>query len=202
VTKINLLPPEIAEKQKAQQRLTYFSGGLVAVSLLLLFVYLILIGQVYQENRLLQRLREDNHKLEESIAKYKDYDKQQNELHQREKTLAQIKEKEILWSHILNEVSLVIPNDVWLNLFTGDVADNDILISGYSFDHPAVAKWMIRQKEINKLQDIELIFSEKTEISDQKVVKFQTSAQLTGIEPTAGPDAAGQNSQNNQAKGK
>lgn len=189
MTRINLLPPEIIERQKASQKVLYFSGGLIALVLLLTLVYLMLVWRVSQENRLLQQLKEDNKRLNEIIAGYKNYQERQNELQRREKILTQAMEDQVLWSHILNEISMVIPSDVWLNSFIGDVASG-ISVKGYTFDHPTVAKWMIRQGEVKKLTAVELRLSQKTELEAQKVIEFETGAKLAGITPPAATQGA------------
>lgn len=190
MTRINLLPPEIIERQKASRKVTYFSGGLIALVLLLTLVYLMLVWRVSQENVLLQQLKGDNQRLKDIVAGYKTYQDKQNELQRREKILTQAIENRLLWSHILNEISMVIPSDVWLNSFTGDVTSG-ISVRGYTFDHPTVAKWMIRQGEIKKLTEVELRLSQKTELEAQKVIEFETGAKLVGITPpVATPGAA------------
>lgn len=190
MTRINLLPPEIIERQKASRKVTYFSGGLIALVLLLTLVYLMLVWRVSQENVLLQQLKGDNQRLKDIVAGYKTYQDKQNELQRREKILTQAIENRLLWSHILNEISMVIPSDVWLNSFTGDVTSG-ISVRGYTFDHPTVAKWMIRQGEIKKLTEVELRLSQKTELEAQKVIEFETGAKLAGITlPVATPGAA------------
>lgn len=189
MTRINLLPPEIIERQKASRKVTYFSGGLIALVLLLTLVYLMLVWRVSQENVLLQQLKGDNQRLKDIVAGYKTYQDKQNELQRREKILTQAIENRLLWSHILNEISMVIPSDVWLNSFTGDVTSG-ISVRGYTFDHPTVAKWMIRQGEIKKLTEVELRLSQKTELEAQKVIEFETGAKLVGITPPAATPGA------------
>jgi len=182
VTKVNLLPPEIIERQRARQKVAYLSGGMIVLSIFLLLIYLMLIGRVYQESQLLSKLKEDNQQLEAAVSKYKPYEEDQKELERRKAILRQAMDGQILWSHILNEISMVIPSDVWLTKFSGD-ASSGVLMDGYTFDHPAVAKWMIRQGEVKKFSDIELGFSQKAELEGQEVIQFETSAGLVGVKP-------------------
>ncbi len=182
-TWINLLPPQILKKRKAKKILSLFVEGIIVFILLLLFVFGALSFRVYQERKVFSENRNENLRLNKQIAELKVYEAKQGELQRLEDILKRALAGRILWSRILNETSMIIPSDVWLSGFTGDAAAG-ISFKGYTFDHPAVAKWMVRQKEIDILNNIELLYSRKSELNKQNVIEFNTTARLAGTKPT------------------
>lgn len=178
-TWINLLPPEILKKRKVKRMLSLFLLGLGVLLLLLFFIYLALSFRIYQEQQIVSKHKQENLKLNSQIAELRIYEAKQAELLRLEDVLKRALAGRFLWSRILNEISMVIPSDVWLSSFMGDTAAG-IALKGYTFDHPAVAKWMVRQKEIKALSKIKLIYSKKSELEKQNVIEFNTTAKLGG----------------------
>lgn len=187
-TWINLLPPEIQQKRRAKRLITFFLLGFVVLILFMFFVYGALSYRVYQQEKLLSERKQQNIKLTTQIAELKGYEAKQAELQKLEDATNRALAGKVLWSRIMNELSMVIPSDVWLVDFTGDAAAG-VSLRGYTFDHPAVAKWMVRQKEIKELANVGLQYSKKAEIEKQNVIEFSTTAQFAGAQAAPAPQA-------------
>ncbi|MEW6188683.1 MAG: PilN domain-containing protein [Actinomycetota bacterium] len=183
MTNINLLPPEILGKRRAERILVYSFVGIVVLVFILFFVYTINAWVIGQEERELSAIKIENQKLEEVIAEYEIYEKKKAEVEKWEGILKTAMEGEVSWSKLLNEISMVIPSDVWLTSFKGDM-NAGINFQGYTFTHNSVAKWMVRLKEIKHLTEIWLNASEKTEVEEQEAIQFETTSQLKTAKPS------------------
>lgn len=179
--KINLLPEGILRQREARQRFELVLTSVILIFALFAVTYLALSWRLYNEGKILAQLEGDNIKLKKTLNEYKEFVKWRDELKERKTIAANAMTGETRWSFVLDEISMVIPNDVWLKEFQGD-STTGIIARGYTFNHPAVAKWMVRQADIKKLTDIDLRISELTEIAKTKVISFETSAQLVVAE--------------------
>lgn len=174
---INLLPPEIQQVRESRQRLALVVAAVIIVFSFFAMTYLALTWRLYHENKILAQLQEDNIKLKKTLAEYKEFETWRNELKKRNEVLGMASASEIRWSFILDEMSMVIPTDVWLNSFSGD-GESGLKIQGYTFNHPAVAKWMVRFADVKKIKNIDLSYSQATEIEQNKLIEFQTTGEL------------------------
>ncbi len=117
--RINLLPPELAEKRRTRQLL----GGMVAAGVgLIVLLVLVYVGQQARLSSQKDRLTEQERRngvLQRQVAQLGQFSRQQDELKRKELLLNAITKNEVLWSSILTELSLVIPPDDWLTNFTG-----------------------------------------------------------------------------------
>lgn len=185
-TLINLLPPEVQEKRRAERTVVYIVVALTALVVLLVVIYLINGLRVIEAQGRLAEIKAKNAKLEASITEFQIYEKRRNEVIERQKLVKQALVGEVLWHRILNEVSMVIPTDVWLVDFTGDPSAG-VSMTGfspdYAFDapdvgHKPVAKWLVRLGEINEFKDIWLNSSEKSSLFGFGVINFSIKAKL------------------------
>jgi Tfp pilus assembly protein PilN len=182
VTHINLLPPEIREKRAAERRILVMIASGVAVLMVLLGVYVFLGILVGQEQGILASLENQNARTEQAIKEYQVFETQRLEVETKKKTVSDAIKGEIPWFKLLNELSLVIPSDVWLTGFTGHEVDG-VQIQAQAVDsasdspdggHKPVAKWMVRLSEIPMLTEIWLASSAKGE----GTVLFATTAKV------------------------
>lgn len=201
MTRIDLIPPELVERQRARRIIALTTVIFVVV----LFGIAFLTGLSYLQKVLvsgrLETIRIEKAKVDKSVEKLKVYEERKNLLTSREKILAGITKDQVFWSSILNGISMVIPSDVWLKTFKGDVSaalkaketkagaaptviTPDITITGATFSHSAVARWLVRLSEINQFRSIWLVSSEEKEVgaTGQKQIEFNTTATLTQLE--------------------
>jgi hypothetical protein len=100
----------------------------------------------------------------------------------------------IAWDRILREVSLVIPDDVWLETMTtggpessaappppgqaAPSAGGSFSITGYTYSHDGVARLLARLSVIPHLQKVKLGSSQLDAEGPRAIVKFTVTADL------------------------
>lgn len=187
--RINLLPPEILKRREAQKHFILTTIVVVIIFVFFAVTYLALSWRLYNENSILAQIEADNIKLQKTLNEYKEFETWQAELKQRREILNKALEAEVRWSFILDEMSIVIPTDIWLAEFSGDASEN-LSFKGYAFSHPSVAKWMVRQADIKKINNIDLVYSELTDLNDIPVINFETTAELVFAAPKTATSSA------------
>ncbi|HDP69221.1 MAG TPA: hypothetical protein ENN38_00200 [Actinobacteria bacterium] len=174
---INLLPKEIIEKRHSERRIIYFGVGTIILIFAMAVTFASLNWKIGQEENALEKIKVEQQKVNAEITKYKIYEERQAELQRRQNILNTALANEIAWDKFLNEVSMVIPGNVWLvsmNLDSGSIA-----YQGYTFDFPSVAKWLIRLDEIKPLKNIWLGGASKTDLEGHEVIQFDSTSHLT-----------------------
>ena len=191
--RINLLPPEIRERQRARRRVV----AVVAVGL----VVLLLLGGFYLLQLMrLNDLRDDleaqqarNNELRAQIAELQDVAALQQQLADSQQLLADLLANQVYWSGILRDISLVIPGETWLNGLTGTLLGAEegteveaapglvgsISFTGFAFDHRDVALWLSRLEDVRGFINPWLATSTKTLIEETEVVNFTNSVDLS-----------------------
>ena len=194
--RINLLPPEVLERQATRRRtVMVFTGGII-----LLFV---IAGFYFVQVFTLQGVEDDietqeaiNAQLEAEIASLQDVAALEQEIERTRTVLAELLADRVLWSGVLRDISLVIPGEVWLNglsaqlglavapeetgepVATGAVV-GQISFNGFAFDHRDVALWLSRLEDVRGFINPWLSSSAKTKIGDREAVTFTSSVDLS-----------------------
>lgn len=202
MTRIDLIPPELVEQQRARRIIILMAVVFGVVVLAVAFLTGALVVQRTLVSGRLTQIQTEKGKVDGEIAKLKVYEERQKQLDEREKMVKQLSANQVFWSSILNGVSMVIPHDIWLKDLNADVsavvkakttagaqqsqAKATIKMSGYAFNHSAVARWLVHQSEIPELRDVWLDSSESKTVGTQKLIEFQTTATLTQFATAAG----------------
>ena len=119
-----------------------------------------------------------------------------DEQKRRATALADALSRRVAWDRILRNVSLVLPDDVWLSGLTATSpaaapgasppADGatGLSLKGYTYSHDAVARLLTRLAVIPDLENVELEKSGRTELGRRPIVDFAISAgvRLPGAE--------------------
>ena len=119
--RINLLPPEIYERQRIRRR----TAAVVAVGLIVLgalgafyFLQVLRLNEV-EDNIAAQEA--ENDRLRSQIAELQEIDVLQQEIEATRTLLNGLLADRVLWSGVLRDVSLVIPGQAWLSGLNGQV---------------------------------------------------------------------------------
>jgi Tfp pilus assembly protein PilN len=119
--RINLLPPELYERQRTRRRTAAVVVlGVIVLAALGGFYFL----QVLEENSVqadVDAQQAENSRLQGEINELQEIDLLQQEIDATRGLLTTLLSDRVLWSGVLRDVSLVIPGQVWLNGFTGQV---------------------------------------------------------------------------------
>jgi Tfp pilus assembly protein PilN len=122
VSQVNLLPPEIRERQKVRQR-TVLAGIIGAgVVLLVLAFYFLQSFNLSKANEDLEAQQQQNAQLSAQVSELQEFGDLQTELTEKRALAAQVFEGEIAWSGVLVDVSRIMPQEAVLNNFTATQA--------------------------------------------------------------------------------
>jgi Tfp pilus assembly protein PilN len=198
--RINLLPPEARVKASRERGLIYAVLLLVAVVVVLGLVYVWQSGIVNNKQDELSRIQAQQAVVAAEAAKLAPYAQLQATRTAMTATGKAIYEARVPWSTILEEVSLVIPENVRLQSMSCTVpasmqpgaaaaagpaaASTDVTFTGTTYTHKDVAEFMTRLGLIPQLKNIQLGASTGTAAtttttsSTPATVTFTVTAQL------------------------
>jgi hypothetical protein len=135
MVRINLLPREAIEKRKFEQRIGYvIAAGLIAAAVVgVAFVGLLLV--VNGTNNTLQRQLESNAQVQQQAQAYAIFEEKEATLGARSAVAQQALAGRIAWGQIANEVSLVLPDDLWVyRLLFDEDPESGMLYEGYALN--------------------------------------------------------------------
>jgi len=130
VSQVNLLPPEIRERQNIRQRTIVVAAIGGVVLLLILGFYFFQALQLSSAEDDLAAQEQTNNALQTQIAELQRYGDLQVELKSKQQLLATVYTNEVSWSGVLVDVSRVIPSDAQLTSFSGQVAAGTTPVEG------------------------------------------------------------------------
>ena len=121
MSQVNLLPPELRERQAIRRTtLLVVAAGLAALALIGIF-YFFQLQRLSQVQSDLEAQQSRNAQLESEIVSLQEFAALQAELASKEALVAQIFVNEVSWSSALLDVSRVIPDTSYLTNLTGQI---------------------------------------------------------------------------------
>jgi Tfp pilus assembly protein PilN len=187
--RINLLPKDILERRRYERFFIWVYAAGVLVVVALVGVWLVLGLQVQQKNRDLQSLQEQASQLRAEADAFAVFEQKQSDLTARQTVAQTALAGRIDWAKVSNEISLVLPSDVWAKSI---VASQDsglelTLVADDPVDAPdlgqkSVARTMVRLNDLSSLFDVWLKASSKGKIqqgdSQAQIIEFQLTTQV------------------------
>jgi Tfp pilus assembly protein PilN len=208
VKRINLLPPEQRVKASRERGLLWAILILVAVVAALGLVYLYFDQQVGDKQAELDDLTAQTAAVQQQIAALQPYAELQATRTSMSATAKGIYDARVSWSTILQEISLVIPDDVRLQSFSAVVPPTmlpgtavalppgtpattaDVTFAGTTYTHQDVADFMTRLGLIPQLTNVQLSASAgsgTTVAGADATVAFTITASLRPFMTSAPP---------------
>ena len=121
MSQVNLLPPELRERQAIRQTTSLVvAAGLAALALIGIF-YFFQVQRLSQVRSDLEAQQSRNAQLESEMVSLQEFAALQAELASKEALVAQIFVNEVSWSSALLDVSRVIPDASYLTNLTGQI---------------------------------------------------------------------------------
>jgi len=199
--RVNLLPPEIAEKHKVQQVQIGVGAAVLAVIVAMGFLYTQGKGSVDNAKGSLASAQSQQTALQGQINKLQYVTQTATQLDSAEATLTQATATEIHWSDYLGDLSLVIPSTVGVTQMTftealapgtlsnpsaagpivGNVAITGTGLSnnGSQFVHNGVAAWLDAATKEKGFASAWFSNAQEAYIGSVKVSNFASTVDLT-----------------------
>lgn len=162
MVRINLLPPEILAKRRYEKWYGYvflvFAVMLVIIAIF--YGYFLLSGS--QKNGDLQLLQEQSQKVQQQADAFGVFEQKEQDLLKRQSVVNTALASKIDMGKVSEELSLVLPDEVWLN--TMIVSEKEgITLTGYTprtpshsmdVSYKSVAKTLVRINELDDVSDV------------------------------------------------
>lgn len=195
--RINLLPPEILEKRKSERRLVYVVLAALLVVLVLAGVFAAVYMQQEAKAKEVARLEQELAETQQRANELQVFEAKSNELTRRKSVAETALAGRINWSKLYDELSLVMPADLWLTVLVTN-ENTGLTMDGYAVDsatdspdlgHKSIAKLLVRLADLDQLYDVWLTNAAKTVLNDDPTIQFSVTAGVS--ESTVASSGAG-----------
>jgi len=178
--RINLLPQEILEKRRFERDIRYVVLASVVALVVLFAVYGVLAIQVSQRNAELQDRKETEANLQAQAEAFAIFEEKESDLEARLVLADEALAGRVEWGRVANELSLIMPSDVWIVTLTTDEVEGVTMFARAvdsetdvpDVGHKAVAKTLVRLNDLEQLSSVWLGSSIKTEYEEKPVIDF------------------------------
>jgi len=194
--RINLLPPEQRVKAARELGAMYALFGLLLLVVVLGVIYVWQNGRISEKQGRVTALQADAQQAENQTAALQPYETLQSQRTSMADTAQQIYDSRVIWSSILQEISLVIPDTVQLTAINAAVPPSmlaggqlvggqggtsstaDITFTGNAMTHTDVAEFMTRLGLLPQVENIKLTSSTLTLVGNTALPLFVLTVQL------------------------
>lgn len=189
--RVNLLPPEIEELRRFRRIQVGLGAGVAAAIGVVALLLVAANGSVASANSEVEAATAEQSRLKAETAKYADVQAVYAQAQAAEVMLTEAMGEEVRYSRFLSDLSLSVPENVWLKNLTftqGEVPAavgstepgiGSVTVTGVGFSHDDVAVWL--ESLAGQPGYTNPYFSSSTEslIGPRTVVDFTSTAELT-----------------------
>jgi Tfp pilus assembly protein PilN len=189
--KVNLLPPEIAEQARFRKVQVGLAGGVLAAVGVVALLYVGASSSLSEANTELETATATSAQLQAESAKYADVTTVYANAAAAEAMLTQAMGEEVRYSQFLNDLSLTVPENVWIKnvsfaqaavppaLGSTEPGIGTVTFTGVGFKHDDVAVWL--ESLAKQKGYVNPYFSSSTEalIGTRKTVNFTSTVTMT-----------------------
>lgn len=195
--RINLLPPEITEKRKAEQRWKYVIAGAAALYIVIGIFWFFMFLQVTAKSADVAAREQEAQALNAQANAFKVFEDRKQALDARQAVADKALAGRVDWSKLFSEVALVLPADSWLTKLKADEkaftaegkcvdAVGDTGASGFK----PLAKLLVHMADLREIENVWLQSTTREEYQDQPVVSFVVGGDMTPTTSTVTPSGA------------
>ena len=189
--RVNLLPPEIAESARFRRVQYGLGGGLLAVVGVVALLYVFAVASVNNATTELETATATGTALRAETAKYADVQAVYARAAAAEAMLTQAMAQEVRLSQYLNDLSLTVPENVWVQnvsfgrtvvpLALGSAVPGigTVSVTGIGFKHDDVAVWLESLAKQQGYADPYFTRSTKGAIGVRETVTFTSTVTMT-----------------------
>ena len=175
--RINLLPVRAAQKKaRLQGQLVVLVLSLVVTCLICGGLYTSVAVKISAEKKQIAKIEKEITRLKKTLGEVAQFKKLQKEFQGKLDVLAKLKEKKTGPVHLLDELSRVLPDKLWLS--SVKESGGGVSISGVGLNEETVARFMRDLEASPYYQQVELKVTEQTKQGSLKLQKFQISCRV------------------------
>lgn len=189
--RVNLLPPEIAERVRLRRIQGGLGAGVLAAAGVVALLFVLAGNSVDAANEELTVAQAEQSRLQAESAKYADVTAVYAQAAAAQAMLTEAMGQEVRYSRFLSDLSLTVPENVWVKSLTFSQAAapaavgvaepgiGTVTVNGVGFSHDDVAVWL--ESLAGQQGYVNPYFSTSTEalIGPRTVVNFESTATLT-----------------------
>lgn len=189
--RVNLLPPEIEELRRFRRIQIGLGGGVLAAAGVVALLFVAASGSVESANTEVTAAQAEQSRLQAETAKFADVTAVYAQAAAAQAMLTEAMGEEVRYSRFLSDLSLTVPENVWVKSLTFSQAPatpavgstepgvGTVTVSGVGFSHDDVAVWI--ESLAGQEGYTNPYFSASTEalIGPRSVVNFESTATLT-----------------------
>ena len=189
--RVNLLPPEIEEGKRFRRIQVGLGAGVLAAVGVVAVGVVLASASVSSANEELEAASAEGSRLQAETAKYADVTAVYAQSAAAQAMLAEAMGEEVRYSRFLSDLSLSVPENVWLTSLTFAQAPVDpavgstepgvatLTVSGKGFSHEDVAMWLESLAAQKTYTDPNFSSSQEVMIGEREAVEFASTATLT-----------------------
>jgi type IV pilus assembly protein PilN len=175
--KVNLLP---GKKKKRAKPLPSFIvvTGLVTIGVLIVMAYLAFFfdSSLRAKKALFAKHEQEITELKAKIKAVDDFEKRNKTFKERNEIIEQLSMNKSVPVKILDEISILLPNGVWLSALTE--SHGSINLEGYGFTNSDIVSYVDNIKSCKMFTDVYLQESKSSEIEKVPVYMFKLAFKL------------------------
>jgi Tfp pilus assembly protein PilN len=200
MTAINLLPPDIRHRQKTKRQTVLVAVAGAAVAGALVFLWVLQGVHLSQVDRQVADQKQTNAQLQVQIDKLHHFAEIRSQLETRKTLLRQTLSGTVEWSGVMHDLSLVMPQQMWLNTMTGTLTSTtpgavpatapttpggsanlvgSIQFQGDAMDKETIALWLTKVETVKGWVNAWLSQAQETKVGVTPVVSFTSSIDLS-----------------------
>jgi Tfp pilus assembly protein PilN len=199
MTTINLLPSEVKQRQRTRRSTVLVAVAGAAVVALLVFLWFLQGIHLSDTNSKLAEQQQTNSRLQGEISKLHRFEEIRNNLEARRKLLRQTLAGTVEWSGVLHDLSLTVPDQMWLTSITGQLTTptsgavpatapgttgatnlvGSIQFQGDALDKETVALWLTKLEAVKGWVNAWFSQAQEQDMGGTTVVSVNSSIDLT-----------------------
>ena len=189
--RVNLLPPEIGERKRFRRVQVALGAGVLAAVGVVALGFVVASSGVGTANEELEAATAESSRLQAEKGKYADVTAVYQQAAAAQAMLTEAMGEEVRYSRFLSDLSLSVPEDVWLTELTYDqtaVAPavgatepgvGTLTVTGKGFSHEDVALWLESLASQKTYSNPHFSSSSEVLIGSRQAIEFTSTATLT-----------------------
>ncbi len=182
---VNLLPRDDPNRRtKTNVPVVVGVAGAVLTTALIGMMYMSASGTVHDRQQELDTARAELAVVPPPVQQSSAQAALAAEQKARVSALSTVMSTRVAWDRVLREVTLVLPQDVWLVSLNGSSTPattglpSGLVIDGYTYSVDGVARVLSRLQLVPDLSDVQLTSSASAQVGTQTVVEFKLVANI------------------------